>query len=83
MADRRPEEQARRVEMRTATQRLVLAVTTVHGIAIALYYALDIADAATRPRTIFVALWTVTTALTVAFLLRKVRAARRLTVRRR
>jgi len=83
MARPGPEDQARRAELRTATLQLVIAVAAVHGIAIALYYAMDIADAAVRPRTIFVALWTFTTALTVAFLLRRVRAARRLTVRGR
>ncbi|MDB4880924.1 MAG: hypothetical protein JWL60_2370 [Gemmatimonadetes bacterium] len=73
----------RRAQLRRATLQLVLAVAAVHGVAIALYDALDIATGPDRTRTIFVAVWTCATALTVAFLLRRVRAARRLTLPRR
>lgn len=80
-AGSRPDAGARRARLRAAALHLVLGVAVVHGVALVLYYALGIATGPDRTRTIFIMLWTFVTALTVAFLLRRVRAARRPTVR--
>jgi hypothetical protein len=66
----------RRAAMRKATLNLVLGVVILDAVAMGLYYGLDIAHGPERTRTIFVALWTFATAITVAFLLRRVRAIR-------
>jgi hypothetical protein len=68
----------RRTALRRTTLHLFAGVAAVHGVFFLLYYAFDIADRPTQSRTIFVGLWTFATALTVAFLLRRVRAVRRM-----
>ena len=68
---------ARRAALRTTTLHLVLGVVTLDVVALLVYYGVDIAHGATQTRTTFVAVWTFATALTVAFLLRRVRLARR------
>ena len=69
----------RRAALRRATLHLVLGVVILDAVALGLFYALGIPHAPERTRTIFVALWTFATAITVAFLLRRVRQARYLT----
>jgi hypothetical protein len=49
------------------------------AVALLLYYGLDLAHGPNRTRTIFVAIWTFATAITVAFLLKRVRQARFIT----
>ena len=66
----------RRAALRTATLHLVLGVVVLDAVAMGLYYALGIAHGPERTRTIFVAVWTFATAITVALLLRRVRQAR-------
>jgi hypothetical protein len=74
-----PDVDARRAQLRAATLRLVIGVVAVHGIALAVYYGFDIGHRPDRTRTIFVAIWTFATAITVAFLLKRVRQARLVT----
>ena len=64
--------------MRRTTLHLVLGVVALDAVAIGIYYVADMAQRPQRTQTIFVAVWTAATAVTVAFLLRRVRLARRL-----
>lgn len=64
--------------MRRTTLHLVLGVVVLDAIAIGIYYVTDMTHRPTQTQTIFVAVWTAATAVTVAFLLRRVRLARRL-----
>jgi hypothetical protein len=64
--------------MRRTTLHLVVGVVALDAVAIGIYYFTDMAHQPQRTQTIFVAVWTAATAITVAFLLRKVRLARRL-----
>jgi hypothetical protein len=73
---RNPEVEARRAKLRAATLRLFIGVVAVHGVALALYYGFHVGLRPDRTRTIFVAIWTFATAITVAFLLKRVREAR-------
>lgn len=73
----KPGTDARRAALRTTTLHLVLGVVVLDAVALLLFYGLDVAHRATQTRTTFVAVWTFATALTVAFLLRRVRLARR------
>jgi hypothetical protein len=66
----------RRAALRRATLHLVLGVVVLDAAALGLFYALGIASGPERTRTVFVAMWTFATAITVAFLLRRVRQAR-------
>jgi hypothetical protein len=66
----------RRAALRRATLHLVLGVVLLDAVAIGLFYGLGIRTGPERTRTIFVAVWTFATAITVAFLLRRVRQAR-------
>ncbi|MEP6992254.1 MAG: hypothetical protein ABJA80_15080 [bacterium] len=66
---------ARRSAMRRATLHLVLGVALLDTIAMGGYY-LVIAHAPDRTKLIFTGVWTVATALVVAFLLRRVRRVR-------
>ena len=68
---------ARRAALRTTTLHLVLGVVTLDAVALLLFYGFDVSHRAAQTRTTFVAIWTFVTALTVAFLLRRVRLARR------
>jgi type VI protein secretion system component VasK len=69
----------RRAALRAATLHLVLGVVALDAVALLLYYGLDLAPGPNRTRTIFVAIWTFATAITVAFLLKRVRQARFIT----
>ena len=64
--------------MRRTTLQLVIGVVTLDAVAIGIYYLADIAHRPRQTQTIFVAVWTAVTAIMVAFLLRRVRLARRL-----
>jgi hypothetical protein len=64
--------------MRRTTLHLVLGVVLLDAVAIGAYYLSDMAHRSQRTQTIFVVVWTAATAITVAFLLRRVRLARRL-----
>jgi hypothetical protein len=66
----------RRAALRKATLNLVLGVVILDAVAMGLFYGLGIGHGPERTRTIFVAVWTFATAITVAFLLRRVRALR-------
>ena len=69
----------RRAKLRTATLHLVAGVVALDLVAMLLYYGFDIAHGPERTRTIFVVIWTFATAITVAFLLKRVRQARLVT----
>ena len=62
--------------LRRAVLQLVLGVVVVHALAMSIYYFGEVEQAAPRTRTIFVAVWTFATAITVAMLLRRVRLIR-------
>lgn len=64
--------------MRRTTLHLVLGVVALDAVAIGVYYLTDMAHRPQKMQTIFVVIWTAATAITVAFLLRRVRLARRL-----
>jgi hypothetical protein len=66
----------RRAALRKATLRLVLGVIALDAVALLIYYAGGIARASIQTRNLFVVVWTVATALVVAVLLKRVRAAR-------
>jgi hypothetical protein len=78
-----PGTEERRAKLRTATLHLVLGVVALDAVALLIYYGVDIAHGPDRTRTIFVAIWTFATAITVAFLLKRVREARVITRRPR
>ena len=67
---------AQRATLRRAVLQLVIGVVLLDAVAMSAYYFAGIATAASRTRMIFVAVWTVATAITVAVLLRRVRLAR-------
>lgn len=66
----------RRAAVRQATLHLVLGVVALDAVAFAIYYLGGIEHAHMQTRQIFVATWTIATAMTVAVLLRRVRSAR-------
>lgn len=66
----------RRAAVRRATLHLILGVVVLDAVAMAIYYLGGIVHATTETRQIFVVVWTVATALTVAVLLKRVRTAR-------
>lgn len=72
-------EAARRTGLRRATLHLILGVVALDLVAMGLFYALHIGAGPERMRTIFVVVWTFATAVTVAFLLKRVRQARLVT----
>ena len=67
---------AQRATLRRAVLQLVIGVVVLDAVAMGAYYLTGIAHGAPRTRMIFVAVWTVATAITVAVLLRRVRLAR-------
>jgi hypothetical protein len=67
---------ARRAALRRRTLELVGGVVLLDALALGLYYLAGISTSAPRTRTIFTVAWTVATAVTVAVLLKRVRAAR-------
>jgi hypothetical protein len=68
----------RKAALRRTTLHLVLGVVLLDAVAIGIYYLTDMAHRPSKTQTIFVVIWTVATAITVAVLLRRVRMARRL-----
>jgi len=66
---------AQRAEMRRATLNLVMAVLALDAVAISIWY-LVIAHSADRTKSIYVGVWTITTAFVVAIFLKRVRKAR-------
>jgi hypothetical protein len=68
----------RRAALRRTTLHLVFGVVALDAIAMGAYYFGGIAQRASRTQTIFTVVWTVATALTVAVLLKRVRAVRRM-----
>ena len=67
---------AQRASLRRAVLHLVFGVVALDVVAMSLYYFAHIEHASYRTRVIFVVTWSVATALTVAFLLRRVRLVR-------
>jgi len=67
---------AQRASLRRAVLHLVLGVIVLDAVAMSAYYLAGIPHAAPRTRTLFLIVWTVATAVTVAFLLKRVRAVR-------
>jgi hypothetical protein len=66
----------RRLALRKAVFHLVLAVVVLDAVALGIYYLGDIEQGSTRTRQIFTVVWAFATAITVAVLLRRVRAIR-------
>lgn len=67
---------ARRLELRRAVLRLAITVVTVHAVMIGIWYLAGVSKSDDRTRLYFIVAWTVSTALVVAFQMRKVRRAR-------
>jgi hypothetical protein len=67
---------AQRASLRRAVVQLIAGVLLLDAVAMAIYYLGGIAYSAPRTRMVFLVVWTVVTALTVAFLLKRVRAVR-------
>jgi hypothetical protein len=68
--------EAKIAALRKATFRLILGVLLLDAVAFAGYYLADIKHAAERTQTVYVMVWTLSTALVVAVLLKPVRRAR-------
>jgi hypothetical protein len=66
---------AQRAVMRRATLQLVSAVLALDAVAISIWY-LVIVHAVDRTKSIYVGVWTITTAFVVAIFLKRVRKAR-------
>jgi hypothetical protein len=62
--------------MRKATLQLVLGVVIVDAVALSIYYLGGIEHGSTQVKQVFTWVWLVATAVTVAFLLRRVRRIR-------
>jgi hypothetical protein len=67
---------AQRASLRRAVLHLVIGVIVLDAIAMGIYYVAGIPHAARRTQMIFVVTWSIATALTVAYLLRRLRAVR-------
>jgi hypothetical protein len=66
----------RRAAMRKAVAQLVGGVVLLDAVALAIWYGTGMALARYQTRMTFTVVWTIATALTVAFLLRRVRKIR-------
>jgi hypothetical protein len=66
----------RKAAMRKAVVQLVAGVVLLDAIALAVWYGTGMAQARYQTRMTFTIVWTIATALTVAFLLRRVRKIR-------
>ena len=66
---------AQRAEMRRATLHLVGAVLVLDAVAISIWYVV-IMHATEHTKSIYVGVWTITTAFVVAIFLKRVRKAR-------
>ncbi len=62
--------------MRKAVFQLVLGIMVLDAVALGVYYFGGIEHGTTQSKQIFTAVWVVATAVTVAFLLRRVRLIR-------
>ena len=67
----------KRAALRRAALQLILGVMALHAVALSVYYLADISHTSPRVQTWFTAAWTMSTALVVALLLRRVRLIRR------
>ncbi|MEO6526483.1 MAG: hypothetical protein ABIP93_07655 [Gemmatimonadaceae bacterium] len=67
---------AQRATLRRAVLHLVFGVLLLDAVALSAYYLAGIEQGPPKMRTIYVVVWTVATAIVVAFLLRRVRLAR-------
>jgi hypothetical protein len=67
---------ARRAALRKATLQLVLGVVVLDAVALGIYYLGGIEHGSAQTKQIFTWVWLVITAITVAFLLKRVRAIR-------
>ncbi|MEO8562931.1 MAG: hypothetical protein ABI601_12690 [bacterium] len=67
---------AQRTSLRRAVLHLVLGVVVLDAVAMAGWYLGGVAHASSRVRMIFVVIWTLATAVTVALLLGRVRRVR-------
>ncbi len=70
----------RRAVLRRRTLELIGAVVLLDAVALGLYYGAGISTSPDRTRMIFTLVWTFATAITVALLLKRVRAARHFVV---
>jgi hypothetical protein len=66
----------RRAAMRKAVLRLVAGIVLLDALALAVWYGAGLARTSYQTRMTFTIVWTIATALTVAFLLRRVRMIR-------
>ena len=66
----------RRQAMRKAVFHLVLAVVVLDAVALGIYYLGGVEQGSTQTKQIFTVVWAFATAITVAVLLRRVRALR-------
>ena len=62
--------------MRKAVVQLVAGVVLLDAVALAIWYGAGLAHGTYQTRMTFTIVWTIATALTVAFLLRRVRVIR-------
>jgi hypothetical protein len=63
--------------LRGLVLRLVLSVVALDAVAIALFYALDVATAGQRLRSVFVIVWVTVTLVVCSYFLRRIRLHRR------
>jgi hypothetical protein len=66
----------RRAALRKAVVQLIAGVVLLDAVALAIWYGAGMAHARYQTRMTFTIVWTIATALTVAFLLRRVRVIR-------
>jgi hypothetical protein len=66
----------RKAALRKAVVQLVAGVVLLDAVALAIWYGAGMAHARSQSRMTFTIVWTIATALTVAFLLRRVRVIR-------
>lgn len=66
----------RRAAMRKAVAQLIGGILLLDAVALAVWYGTGMAHARYNTRMTFTIVWTIATALTVAFLLRRVRVIR-------
>ena len=66
----------KRAALRMATLRLIVAVVILDAAALGIYYLGGIAQGSVLAKQVFTGVWLVATAVTVAILLKRVRAIR-------
>ena len=67
---------AKRAALRVATLHLVVAVMVLDAVALGIYYLGGIDEGSVLAKQVFTGVWLVATAVTVAILLKRVRAIR-------